>query len=408
MLSYNKLLLKDAQFEGKRVLVRVDFNVPIKNGEIGDDTRIRSALPSIQWISDRGGRIVLVSHLGRPDGENKPEFSLEPVARHLADLLDKPVRFINERIGNAAHEAVMTIKNGEVALLENIRFYPEEELLNKYVKQDAATKERIDTFVKNLASLGEIYVNDAFGTAHRAHASTAGVTKYFTQNLCGLLMEKELHYLGGVLENPTRPFIAILGGAKVSDKIGVIQSLLGKVDTLIIGGAMAYTFLKAQGKEIGTSLVENEHIELAKSLLKQAKERSIEILLPIDHGVAKTFSAEVPSAYVHEIPADSMALDIGPESIALFRSRLVNAKTVIWNGPMGVFEKPGFAKGTFAIAETLAALDATTIVGGGDSVAAINQSGVADKITHISTGGGASLELLEGKELPGVAALTNR
>jgi phosphoglycerate kinase len=408
MSSFNKLLLKDVQFEGKRVLVRVDFNVPIKNGIISDDTRIRSSLPTIEWISNHGGRVVLISHLGRPDGEKKPELSLIPVAQHLSQLIGKPVKFISDKIGEAAHDATLSIENGQVALLENIRFYPEEELLNKYNKQDTATKTHIDIFVKDLASLGDIYVNDAFGTAHRSHASTTGVTKYFTQNVCGLLMEKELHYLGSALEIPVRPFIAILGGAKVSDKIGVIQSLLNKVDSLIIGGAMAYTFLKAQGKEIGTSLVENEQLELARSLLKQAKERSIEILLPIDHGIAKAFSAEEPSAFATDIPSDSMALDIGPESIALFRSRLANAKTVIWNGPMGVFEKAGFAKGTFAIAETLAALDATTIVGGGDSVAAINQSGVADKITHISTGGGASLELLEGKELPGVAALTNR
>lgn len=407
-MSFNKFTLKDGSFEGKRVLMRVDFNVPIKNGVVGDDTRIRAALPSIEYIVNHGGRLILMSHLGRPDGERKPEFSLKPVAAYLGNLLNKQVLFCEDCVGEKVSVAVHSLKNGEVALLENVRYHAEEELLNKYKKQDDETKLRIDTFVKELASLGEIYVNDAFGTAHRAHASTAGVTKYFDQNLCGLLMEKELHYLGGALENPKRPFVAILGGAKVSDKIAVIQSLLGKVDALIIGGAMAYTFLKAEGKEIGTSLVENEQLELARSLEAQAKERSIKLLLPIDHAVAPAFSAGAPSAYVKEIPADVMALDIGPESIALFQATLADAHTVLWNGPMGVFEKPGFSKGTFAIAETLAGLDATTIVGGGDSVAAINQSGVADKITHISTGGGASLELLEGKELPGVAALTSR
>jgi phosphoglycerate kinase len=407
-MSFNKLTLKDGSFEGKRVLMRVDFNVPLKNNVVGDDTRIKAALPSIKYILERGGRLILMSHLGRPDGERKAEFSLRPIADHLSKLLDQEVVFFDDCVGEEVTKGVLSLTNSQVALLENVRFHAEEELLNKYKKQDAVTQERIDIFVKNLASLGEIYVNDAFGTAHRAHASTAGVTKYFSQNLCGLLMEKELHYLGAALENPARLFVAILGGAKVSDKIGVIQSLLGKVDSLIIGGAMAYTFLKAQGKEIGTSLVENDQLELARSLLSQAKDRGIQILLPIDHGIAKAFSANEPSSYVKEIPADSMALDIGPETIELFRSNLLSAKTVIWNGPMGVFEKPGFAKGTFAIAETLAALNATTIVGGGDSVAAINQSGVADKISHISTGGGASLELLEGKELPGVAALTNR
>jgi phosphoglycerate kinase len=407
-MSFNKLTLKDGSFEGKRVLMRVDFNVPLKNNLVADDTRIKAALPSIKYILERGGRLILMSHLGRPDGERKAEFSLRPISDHLSKLLDQEVIFFDDCVGEEVTKGALSLKNGQVALLENVRFHTEEELLNKYKKQDAATQERIDIFVKNLASLGEVYVNDAFGTAHRAHASTAGVTRYFSQNLCGLLMEKELHYLGAALENPARPFVAILGGAKVSDKIGVIQSLLGKVDSLIIGGAMAYTFLKAQGKEIGTSLVENDQLELARSLLSQAKDRGIQILLPIDHGIAKAFSANEPSSYVKEIPVDSMALDIGPETIELFRSNLLSAKTVIWNGPMGVFEKPGFAKGTFAIAETLAALNATTIVGGGDSVAAINQSGVADKISHISTGGGASLELLEGKELPGVAALTNR
>lgn len=404
----NKLSLKDVTLTGKKVLTRVDFNVPIKNGSITDDTRIRAALPTIEFVLSHGGKLILMSHLGRPDGERKPEFSLRPVASYLSSLLGKPVQFADDCVGDSAVTAVNALKDGEVLLLENVRFHAEEELLNKYKKQDDQTKERIDAFVKNLASLGDLYVNDAFGTAHRAHASTAGVTKYFTQNVCGFLMEKELQYLGKVLENPERPFVAIVGGAKVSDKIAVIESLLARVNTLIIGGAMAYTFLKAQGMEIGTSLVENEQLDLAVSLMNQAKERSVTLLLPVDHAVAPAFSAEEPAAIVREIPADQMALDIGPESVTLFKNALADAKTVLWNGPMGVFEKPGFAKGTFEIARALANLSATTVVGGGDSVSAVNKSGVAENITHISTGGGASLELLEGKVLPGVAALSDR
>jgi phosphoglycerate kinase len=407
-MSFNKITLNDVTVTGKRVLIRVDFNVPIKNGVITDDTRIKAALPTIKHIISNGGRLILVSHLGRPDGEQNLEFSLQPVAKHLQGLLNQPVQFLPDCIGSKTKECALNLKNGEVALLENVRFCPEEELLNKYAKQNQETKNKIDAFVKELSELGEIYVNDAFGTAHRAHASTAGVTKYFNQNICGFLMEKELRYLGGALENPERPFVAILGGAKVSDKIGVIQSLLSKVDTLIIGGAMAYTFLKALNLPIGTSLVEDEQLELALSLVSQAKDKGIKLLLPTDHAIASSFAASEPSEIADRIPDGMMALDIGPKSIALFESALANAKTVIWNGPMGVFEKPGFAKGTFAIAHTLAKLSATTIVGGGDSVAAINQSGEADKITHISTGGGASLELLEGKELPGVVALTDR
>ncbi len=404
----NKRSLKDTDVAGKKVLVRVDFNVPLKNGAVADDTRMRAALPTIKYIIEHGGKAILVSHLGRPDGERKPEYSLQPVAKHLESLLKKPIHFADDCVGAAASSAASALKPGEVLLLENVRYHAEEELLNKYSKQDAAGKTKIDQFVKDLASLGDLYVNDAFGTAHRAHASTAGVTRHFAENVSGFLMQKELQYLGGALQNPERPFVAILGGAKVSDKIGVIQSLLGKVDTLIIGGAMAYTFLKAQGKETGTSLVENEQVDLAKKLMQQAQERKVALLLPIDHAVAPAFSAEEPSAIVKEIPTDQMALDIGPETTAAYQAALLPAKTVIWNGPMGVFEKPGFAKGTFAIARSLAEIPATTIVGGGDSVAAVNLSGVADRITHISTGGGASLELLEGKELPGVVALTER
>lgn len=407
-MAFEKLSLRDVTITDKRVLMRVDFNVPLKGGVVKDDTRMTSALPSIQYVLDNGGKLILMSHLGRPDGERKPEFSLKPVAEHLATLLKRPVAFAADCVGPEAEAAVNALKSGEVVLLENVRYHAEEELLNKYKKQDDATKARIDGFVKSLAALGEVYVNDAFGTAHRAHASTQGVTKYFSQNACGFLMEKELQYLGKALAEPVRPFVAILGGAKVSDKIGVIQALLDKVDTLIIGGAMAYTFLKAQGKPTGTSLVENEHVELAKELLSKSATKGVKLLLPVDHAVARAFSAEEPEAIVEEIGADQMALDIGPKSITLFEESLASAKTVVWNGPMGVFEKQGFARGTFAIAKTLATLQATTIIGGGDSVAAVNQSGLADKMTHISTGGGASLELLEGKELPGVAALTDR
>ncbi len=404
----NTLTVRDITPAGKKILMRVDFNVPLKNGKITDDTRIVAAVPTIQYLIEKGAKIILMSHLGRPDGKAAPEFSLRPAAERLSELLHRPVQLAPDCVGNEVKRLVDALNDGDVLMLENVRFHKEEELLDKYKKQDADTQNRIDAFVKELASLGEVYVNDAFGTAHRAHASTAGVTKYFSQNVCGFLMEKEIRYFGGALANPERPFVAILGGAKVSDKIEVIQNLLPKVDTLIIGGAMAYTFLKAQGKETGKSLVEADKIDLAKQLLEAATQKNVELLLPVDHAVAPNFDAESPSAFVETIDALQMGLDIGPQSIARFQEAIRKAKTVVWNGPMGVFEKPAFAKGTFAVASALAESGAVSIVGGGDSVAAVNQSGVADKITHISTGGGASLEFLEGKTLPGVAALTTR
>jgi phosphoglycerate kinase len=406
---FNKKGLKDVVVDGKRVLVRVDFNVPLKNGVVGDDTRIRGALPTIQYLQSKGAKTILMSHLGRPDGEVKTEYSLKPVAAHLSTLLGTNVQFAPDCVGSEVESLAAALLPGQVLLLENLRFHREEELLNKYSKQDPSTQGAIDEFVAALARLGQLYVNDAFGTAHRAHASTAGVTRYFKENVAGFLMERELQYLGSTLEHPERPFVAILGGAKVSDKIAVIENLLNKVDTLIIGGAMAYTFLRAQNIQTGKSLVEAEQIDLARKLLEQAAQAKVSLRLPIDHALCASFADTKPSRFSESIGEDEMALDIGPKTIDSFVSELANAKTVVWNGPMGVFEKPEFAKGTFAIAHALATLKgATTIVGGGDSVAAVNQSGIAEQITHISTGGGASLELLEGKVLPGVAALSDR
>ena len=402
-----KRSLRDANLADRKVLMRVDFNVPLKGGVITDDTRIEAALPSINYILEQGGKLILMSHLGRPKGGPAPEFSLKPVADHLAKLLGKTVQFANDCVGADVEKQVAQLGKGEVLLLENVRFHAEEELLDKYAKQDEATKAKIDQFVSDLAKLGDLYVNDAFGTAHRAHGSTQGVTKYFQENLCGFLMQKEIEYFGKALQAPDRPFVAILGGAKVSDKIKVITNLLEKVDTLIIGGAMAYTFLKAQGKGTGTSLVEEDQLQLAKDIMAKAQQKGVNLLLPTDHAVAAEFSAVEPEAIVAEIGANQMGLDIGPETIKSYSAAIKTAKTVVWNGPMGVFEKEGFAKGTFAVAQALADSSAVTIIGGGDSVAAINQSGLADKMSHISTGGGASLEFLEGKELPGVVALTD-
>ena len=403
-----KLSLKDLNVKGKKVLMRVDFNVPVKNGQVKDDSRITAALPSIKFVLDNGGRLILMSHLGRPDGEVKPEFSLKPVAEHLSKLLGRTVPLAPDCVGPQVSAMTNQLKDGEVILLENVRYHSEEELLNKYKKQTPEVQQKIDTFVKDLASLGELYVNDAFGTAHRAHGSTQGVTKYFKQNACGFLMEKEIKYFGKALSAPERPFVAVIGGAKVSDKIEVLRNLVSKVDCLIIGGAMAYTFLKAQGKATGKSLVEEDKLEVATEIMKAAQGKGIKLLLPTDHMVAANFDCEQPEATVKEIGAAQMALDIGPETIGTYEKALLTAKTVIWNGPMGVFEKAAFAKGTFAIARALAESGCISIIGGGDSVAAINQSGLADKMTHISTGGGASLEFMEGKVLPGVAALTDK
>ena len=388
-----KLSIKDLDLKGQRVFIRVDFNVPLKDGKIGDDTRIRSALPTIRYAVEQGATVVLASHLGRPKGKVNPEMSLRPIADRLAELLGKPVAFAADCIGDEARHV-----KGDVVLLENLRFHPEEE------KNDAA-------FAKALASLATIYVNDAFGAAHRAHASVEGITHVIGRPAAGLLMEKELQYLGHALEKPERPFVAILGGAKVSDKIDVIRNMLGKVDRLIIGGAMAYTFFTARGVPVGRSLVENDKIEEAKAIEADAKARGVSLLLPADHVVTAKIE---PGATGEVLPVgdarigDRMGVDIGPVAIAAFTAAIGDAKTVVWNGPMGVFEIDAFAKGTNAVARAVAAVQGTTIIGGGDSIAAVNKAGIADKITHISTGGGASLEFLGGQTLPGVAALADK
>jgi phosphoglycerate kinase len=394
----NKVTLNDLDCRGKKVFCRVDFNVPLDEQlKITDDTRIRAALPTIREILAQGGHLILASHLGRPKGSVKSEFSLAPVASHLAGLLGLPVAMAPDSVGPKVEALIEDMQDGDVLLLENLRFHPGEE------KNDPE-------FCRQLASLAEIYVNDAFGTAHRAHASTEGVAKLLQPAAAGYLMEKELKYLGSALANPDRPFVAILGGAKVSDKILVIKALLEKVDTLIIGGGMAYTFLRAQGYPVGKSLIEEDKLELACDLIQQAKARGIGLLLPVDHLVATEFKADAEFQICSRdvVPPDSMALDIGPQTLSLYAEALKQAKTVVWNGPMGVFEFEACAKGTFGIAEALAASSAVTIIGGGDSVAAINRSGLQGQMTHISTGGGASLEFLEGRTLPGVAALTDR
>ena len=400
----SKLSIRDLSLNNHRVLMRVDFNVPLEDGRVVDDTRIRETLPTIEYALRHGARLVLVSHLGRPKGKPNPAMSLKPAAERLRMLLDKElargenVGFCPECIGPEAEEMAGRLEQGRTLLLENLRFHPEEEANDP-------------KFAKQLAGLADYYVNDAFGTAHRAHASTVGVTRFVQKSAAGLLMEKELQYLGKVLRHPERPFIAILGGAKVSDKIGVIRNLLDKVDVLIIGGGMAYTFLKAQGEPVGKSLVEEDKVELARQLLKEAKSHKLKFLLPTDHVVAEKIDANaiVQTVASGHIPANMMALDIGPKTIEAFTEEIARALTIVWNGPMGVFEVSPFAKGTFKVAHAIAEnVGATSIVGGGDSVSAVNAAGVADKITHISTGGGASLEFLEGKKLPGVEALTDK
>jgi phosphoglycerate kinase len=400
----SKLSIRDLSLNNHRVLMRVDFNVPLEDGRVIDDTRIRETLPTIEYALRHGARLVLVSHLGRPKGKRNLAFSLKPAAERLRMLLDKElargenVGFCPECIGPEAEEMAGKLEQGQTLLLENLRFHPEEEANDP-------------KFAKQLAGLADYYVNDAFGTAHRAHASTVGVTTFVQKSAAGLLMEKELQYLGKVLRHPERPFIAILGGAKVSDKIGVIRNLLDKVDTLIIGGGMAYTFLKAQGEPVGKSLVEEDKVELARELLKEAKKHKLKFLLPTDHVVAEKIDANAIARTVPSggIPENMMALDIGPKTVEAFTEEIGRALTIVWNGPMGVFEVSPFAKGTFKIAQAVAEnVGATSIVGGGDSVSAVNAAGVADKITHISTGGGASLEFLEGKKLPGVEALTDK
>lgn len=394
----NKKTLKDVSVNGKRVIVRVDFNVPLdKERNITDDTRIRAALPTIKYLIDNNAKVVLMSHLGRPKGTGfEEDFSLAPVAKRLSELLGKDVAMATDVIGESATALVNDLKEGEAVLLENLRFHTEE-------------KKNNPDFARALAGFGELYVNDAFGTAHRAHASTEGIAHYLPA-VAGFLLQKEIEILGKAITNPDRPFVAILGGAKVSDKIGVINNLIEKVDTLIIGGGMAYTFFKAMGYEIGNSLLEEDKIDLAKELMQKAKDKGVKFLLPVDNVAAKEFKPDAEHKVVASdaMPKDWEGLDIGPESRKLFGEEILNAKLVVWNGPMGVFEMPAFAKGTEAIADYMSKCTGTTIIGGGDSAAAVTKLGYADKMTHISTGGGASLEFLEGIELPGVAALIDR
>ena len=393
----NKKTIEDIDVNGKRVLVRCDFNVPQdETGSITDDRRIEGALPTINYLIKNGAKVILCSHLGRPKNGFEPKFSLAPVAERLGKLLNKKVELAKDVIGESAKSCVANMKNGDVVLLENVRFHKEEEANDP-------------EFAKQLASLADIYVNDAFGTAHRAHASTAGVADYLPA-VAGYLIKREIDFMGKALTSPDKPFVAILGGAKVSDKIGVIENLIDKVDVLIIGGGMAYTFFKAKGNEIGTSICEIDKVDLAKGLLEKAEQKGVKLLLPFDTVVGKEFKADTEYKVVKstEIPEGWMGLDIGAESINQFSAEISKAKTVIWNGPMGVFEFPAFAIGTKAIATAVADSDAVSIIGGGDSAAAVEQMGFADKMTHISTGGGASLEFLEGKELPGIACLQNK
>jgi phosphoglycerate kinase len=401
----SKLAIQDLPLNNHRVLMRVDFNVPLDGGRVADDTRIRETLPTIEYALSHGARLILASHLGRPKGKVDPKYSLKPVAERLRMLLDEQfsrgenVGFCPDCVGPEAEEMANKLERGQTLLLENVRFHPEEE------KDD-------EEFSRQLAKLADFYVNDAFGSAHRAHASTTGITRFVKKSAAGLLMEKELQYLGKALHDPAKPFIAILGGAKVSDKIGVIQNLLDKVDALIVGGGMAYTFLKAMGQQIGKSLLEADKLDLAKQTLEAARQRGVRFLLPVDHVVADAIDPAARTSIVAEgaaIPADKMALDIGPASRERFLKEIAGARTIVWNGPMGVFEVQPFAAGTMAVAHAVADNSgATSIVGGGDTVSAVHQAGVTDKITHISTGGGASLEFLEGKTLPGVAALTDK
>jgi phosphoglycerate kinase len=397
----SKLTINDLDLKGKRVFIRVDFNVPLKDGKVSDDTRIRETLPTLRLAIQKGGRLVLASHLGRPKGGPDPKYSLAPVATKLAEMLGAPVAFASDCVGDDAEAKSKSLGDGGVLLLENVRFHPEEE-------------KNVESFSKQLSQLCDgLFVCDAFGSAHRAHSSVVGITKFVKQAATGLLMEKELAYIGKAITNPARPFVAIIGGAKVSDKIEVVENLMKIADVMLIGGGMAYTFEKAQGLQIGKSLVEDDKLELAKRLIADAKAKNFKLLLPTDHVVAPEFKADAPATIcdVTATPADQMGLDIGPKTIAAYSAEIAKAKTIVWNGPMGVFEMPAFAKGTLEIAKAVAAATAagaTSIIGGGDSVAAVHQSGLAKQVSHISTGGGASLEFLGGTKLPGVEALTEK
>lgn len=396
----NKLSIRDLEMTGKRVFIRVDFNVPLENGRVSDDTRVRETLPTLRLAIERGARLVLASHLGRPKGKVDPKYSLAPVAARLRELLGKRVEFAPDCVGADAEAKSKTLKNGDVLLLENVRYHPQEEANDP-------------EFSKQLAALcDEIFVCDAFGSAHRAHASVVGITKFVRQAAAGLLMEKELAYLGKAISNPERPFVSVLGGAKVSDKIEVVQNLMKLADAMLIGGAMAYTFLKSEGKPVGKSLAENDKLDLARGLLEEARKRNFKLLLPVDHVLAESpDSTMTKTTDIANTPDGWMGLDIGPRTVAQFGQEIAKARTIVWNGPLGMFEKPAFAQGTLGIAKAVAAATksgATSIIGGGDSVAAVEQAGVADQISHISTGGGASLEFLAGEKLPGVEALTDK
>jgi len=404
-MSLSKKTVRDIDLKGKRVVMRVDFNVPIKEGKIKDDTRISAAIPTIKYILEHGASLVLLSHLGRPDGEKKMEFSLAPTAVKLQELLGKKVIMADDCVGEKVVNMAQALKPGEVMVCENTRFYKEEDMKAKTEELKAEQ----DKFVRELAKLGNVYVNDAFGTAHRAHASTALICKYVRPSVAGFLMEKEIEYLGQAVENPKRPFIAIIGGAKVSGKLEVLKYLMNKVDAILIGGGMAYTFLKAQGYKVGNSLVEEDLIETAKETLKLAKEKNVNFMLPLDNIIADKFdNAASIKTVCNDIEDGWMALDIGPKTVAAYSEVISKAKTIVWNGPMGCFEMSNFANGTMAVCRAVADSDSVSIIGGGDSVSAVNKSGLANKMSHVSTGGGASLEFLEGKVLPGVAALDNK
>ena len=397
----NKLTLNKLDVDGKRVIMRVDFNVPIKDGIVEDDTRIVAALPSIQYVLDNGGSLILISHCGRPKGEKNMEFTLKPAADRLAELIDANITLAPDVIGDDVQSLVNSLKSGEILILENIRFYKEEE-------GKGCSSEDQEIFAKTLASYGDIYVSDAFGTAHRAHASMSVITKYIDICAAGFLLEKEITYLGKVLESPEHPFVAIIGGAKISGKIDVIMNLMDKCETILIGGGMAYTFYAAQGLQIGDSLLEEDKIDLAREILTQAKEKGVELLLPVDHIVADSFSEDANIKEVDgEIESGWMALDIGPKTAALYSKAVSMAKTVVWNGPMGCFEMTPFSNGTNEVCAAVASSNSVSIIGGGDSVSAVKKAGVAERMSHVSTGGGASLEFMEGKQLPGIISLTD-